>query len=251
MHSLLPTAIHSLVGLLAAGILAGCASTQPQQQITTRNVEGAMVADDQQLYIFTIGETLRVDAAPFQRYRALMDSPVKDALACSLMVFQQDRREQGSKAQVHGSYGMLLHAAQVTPQQAQALGLVRVEVSAKEAAQAQERAGGWGSQPPTTRYQLSMDPACGLPLTGGSYYSVVFESTGQWVKLPNQKALLAQSRWPKPLVARSVVLLPPSKTSDLEMGMDIGGALLGVAALPVVLPAMLLVIPFLGPDHWK
>lgn len=252
MRTSLSATTHTVACLLAAGMLAGCAtSSQPELHISKRRVEGALVAADQQLYVFSLGQTLRFDAAPFQRYRALMDSPLKDALACSLMVFRKEVRNAGEKERVQGSYGMLLHTAQVTPTQAQAFGLVHIDVSAKEAAAAKATASGWHAKPPSTRYELGMDPACGLPVSGGSYYSVVFESDGQWVELPNHSALLAQSRWPTPLEARSVMILHGKKTSDLKMGLDIGGAALGVAAFPIVLPVMLLALPFLGPDHWK
>lgn len=253
MRTSLSTTSHTMAWLLAAGVLAGCAtSTQPDYQFSTRSVDGAFVSTDQQLYLFTLGKTLRFDAAPFLRYRALMDSPLKEALACSLMVFHNDRRNAADRERVHGSYGMLLHAAQVTPQQAQAFGLERMEVTAKEATAAKAAAGGWHAQPPRTRYALGLDPACGLPVSGGSYYSAVFESDGQWVQLPHWEALLAQSRWSTPMQARQVVVLAGQKTSDLKMGLEIGGAALGALTLPITLPVMLLLtVPFMGPDDWK
>jgi hypothetical protein len=252
MRKIFSIASHATACLLAAGVLAGCASSmQPKEYISKSLVDGAMVADDQHLYLFSLGQVMRFDAAPFQRYRALMDSPAKEALACSLMVLTTDYRRPEGKAAVHGSYGVLLHAAQVTPAQAQELGLQRVDVNAKEAAAAKERAWGWLAKPPRTPYELGLDPACGLPDGGGSYYSAVFESDGRWVELPNRAALLEQSRWPKQLQGRQVTLHPPKKSSAAQTGLEAGGTVLGVVALPVVLPAMLLALPFLGPDHWK
>ena len=77
------------------------------------------MADDGQLYLLPrYDEPMRFNAAPFREYRALMDSPLREAVACAQMYFHEDWRDPANKAKVHGSYALLLRPEQVTAQQA-------------------------------------------------------------------------------------------------------------------------------------
>lgn len=237
------------VKLMAVLLVSGCAS-QPEQYQSTRSVEAAVLAEDGHLYLRSLDKTLRFDGAPFQDYRALLDSPLRKAVVCTLMYMRSDLRGDVDPSHVRGSYGMLLDASQVTPDQAQQFGLVRLEVSAKEAANAVLANQGF-RKPPSNRYEQGFDRACNLSASGGSYYSALFESDGQWVQLPEYAALFQQSRFPQPIQARMESIRPPRQRSGLGMTGSVLGTAAGIAALPIVLPAFALSIPFLGPEHWK
>ncbi|MGE8317684.1 MAG: hypothetical protein ACN6O3_03000 [Comamonas sp.] len=245
-----PFSIAAALAALALALLSGCASG-PGRQMYTQTFDGAFVASDGHLYLFTpIGDqTLRVDAAPFRAYRALMDSPLQSAVACARMYLRMDWQDPANQGRVDGRYGLLLRAEQVTPAQAAQFGLQRLKVTAQEAAIA-DNVTRKLSRPPNGDYEFALDPACKLPATGGSYYSAVFQSQGQWVQLPDRAALAARSRWPQPIVARMDRTNPPSASSGSAVA-GAAGEMLGAALAPVALPVFVLAIPFLGPDHWK
>ncbi|WP_284335027.1 hypothetical protein [Comamonas sp. NoAH] len=234
------------VSVMVGGLLPACASL-PEEHLYTRRVEGAFLAADNHLYLLSLGKTLRFDGAPFRRYRALVESPLKQAVACSRMYLREDMRIDADKLKVYGSYAMLLHADQVRPEQAEQFGLVLLQVSAKDAAKAASAGQGLSAKPLRQRYELAADPACDLPATGGRYYSALFESVGQWVQLPDYEKLLDKSRLPQPIQARAELVRPPRAPS----GSGVVGTALGVAALPITLPVFVLSIPFLGSEHWK
>ncbi|MQP76476.1 hypothetical protein CQ393_11305 [Stenotrophomonas sp. MYb238] len=212
--------------------LTGCMSV-PEFHVGTERVDGAFVSTDGKLYLLGTTRSAVFDAAPFGAYRALMDSPLKDAVACARLNYRIDVKGSAAAETVHGTYGMLLHADRVAPEQAARFGLQRLEVAALD-----------DPARVPDRYLKAADPACGLPSAGGSYYSVLFEGDGTWVRLPDSYALIEKSRLPTPIEAR----LEVNRTAaPLFNPLQVAGGVVGVAAIPVFLVS----IPFLGPDHWK
>ncbi|MGB3067048.1 MAG: hypothetical protein WBC18_00795, partial [Ottowia sp.] len=117
-----------ILSALCLGLLSGCASG-PEEHASSREITGAFVADDGQLYLLPrYDEPMRFNAAPFREYRALMDSPLREAVACAQMYFHEDWRDPANKAKVHGSYALLLRPEQVTAEQAAQFKLERIEV---------------------------------------------------------------------------------------------------------------------------
>lgn len=122
-----------ILSALCLGLLSGCASG-PEEHASSREITSAFVADDGQLYLLPrYDQPMRFNAAPFREYRALMDSPLREAVACAQMYFHEDWRDPADKAKVHGSYALLLQPEQVTPQQAEQFKLERIEVPPREA----------------------------------------------------------------------------------------------------------------------
>ncbi len=246
--------LTAFTALAALSVLTGCATRTDDTQTHRRDVDGAFLAADKHLYLFVDKRTLRVDGAPFQNYRALMDSPLQQAVACSRLYINSDERAGADNTQVRGSYSLLLHADRVTPEQAKQFGLLELKISDWEVAYAQKIYSGPNAQPPSSHYQMGFDPACKLPATGGRYYSAVFRSDGQWVELPNRAELLEKSRFATPIYASVRVLQKAGNSASGAAAMDAAGSALGttlgIVALPVTLPVLILSIPFLGPDSW-
>ncbi len=120
-----------ILSALCLGLLGGCASG-PEEHVWNREVTSAFVAEDGQLYLLPRYDApMRFNAAPFREYRALMDSPLREAVACAQMYFHEDWRDPANKAKVHGSYALLLRPEQVTPEQAAQFKLERIEVPAR------------------------------------------------------------------------------------------------------------------------
>lgn len=237
-----------ILSALCLGLLSGCASG-PEQHTSIREITGAFVADDGQLYLLPrYDEPMRFDAAPFRDYRALMDSPLREAVVCAQMYFHEDWRDPANKAKVHGSYALLLRPEQVTPQQAAQFRLERIDVTPREAKVVDERAR-YYLPLERTRYSLAFDRACDLSKKGGSYYSALFEGDGERVQLPHAAALAEKAALAQPINARAERILP-----EREDGPGVGsaaGKVLGAALIPVAVPVFVLSLPFLGPDHWK
>ena len=212
--------------------LSGCMSV-PSSYVGKEIVKGAFVSTDGKLYLLGSQRSAVFDAAPFRVYRELMDSPLKEAVACARLNYRTEAKGSDPAKTVRGSYGMLLHADRVTPEQAAQFGLQRLDVGAI-------------NDPATVpeRYLRAADPACGLPAEGGRYYSVMFEGDGTWVYLPDVFTLIEKSRLPAPIEARLEV---NHVSGPLFKPLQVVGGVVGVAAIPVFLVS----IPFLGPDHWK
>jgi len=224
-----------VTGLALASLLlslSGCMSV-PEHHVGTERVDGAFVSTDGRLYLLGTLRTAVFDAAPFRAYRELMDSPLKDAVACARLNYRLDVKGNAPAEMVRGTYGMLLHADRVTPEQAAHFGLQRLDVAALD-----------DPARVPDRYLKAADPACGLPSGGGQYYSVLFEGDGVWVRLPDTHALIEKSRLPTPIEARLEV---NRAAAPLFNPLQAVGGVVGVAAIPVFLVS----IPFLGPDHWK
>lgn len=72
-----------ILSALCLGLLSACASG-PEQHTSIREITGSFVANDGQLYLLPrYDEPMRFDAAPFRDYRALMDSPLREAVVCA------------------------------------------------------------------------------------------------------------------------------------------------------------------------
>jgi len=150
-----------ILSALCLGLLGGCASG-PEEHVWNREVTSAFVAEDGQLYLLPrYDEPMRFNAAPFREYRALMDSPLREAVACAQMYFHEDWRDPANKAKVHGSYALLLRPEQVTAEQAAQFKLERIEVLPREAKAVEERARYYLPMD-RTRYALAFDRACNL-----------------------------------------------------------------------------------------
>lgn len=242
------TSILFTFSALCLALLSGCA-TGPEEHTSSREISAAFVADDGQLYLLPrFEEPMRFNAAPFREYRALMDSPLREAVACAQMYFHEDWRDPANKAKVHGSYALLLRPEQVTPQQAAQFKLERIEVPPREANYVDERARYYLPQD-RSRYALAFDRACNLSKKGGSYYSALFEGDGERVKLPDAAALAEKAKLAQPISARAQRILP--EREDKPGVGAAAGKVLGAALVPVAVPVFMLSLPFLGPDHWK
>ncbi|MFL0335584.1 hypothetical protein [Stenotrophomonas maltophilia] len=237
-----------ILSVLCLGLLSGCASG-PEVNTSSREITAAFVADDGQLYLLPrFEEPMRFNAAPFREYRALMDSPLREAVACAQMYFHEDWRDPANKSKVHGSYALLLRPEQVTPEQAAQFRLEWIEVIPREAKSVDERARYYLPQD-RTRYALAFDRACNLSTKGGSYYSVLFEGDGERVKLPDAAALAEKAKLAQPISARAQRIQP--EDADKPGVGTAAGKVLGAALIPVAVPVFVLSLPFLGPDHWK
>ena len=226
-----------ILSALCLGLLSGCASG-PEEHASSREITGAFVAE----------EPMRFNAEPFREYRALMDSPLREAVACAQMYFHEDWRDPANKAKVHGSYALLLRPEQVTPEQAAQFKLERIEVLPREAKYVDERTRYYLPMD-RTRYALAFDRACNLSKKGGSYYSALFEGDGERVKLPDAAALAEKGKLAQPISARAQRILP--EREDKPGVGTAAGKVLGAALIPVAVPVFVLSLPFLGPDHWK
>lgn len=120
-------------GMAAAGLallsLSGCMSV-PEFHVGTERVDGAFVSTDGRLYLLGTLRTAVFDAAPFRAYRELMDSPLKDAVACTRLNYRLDVKGNAPAETVRGTCAMLLHADRVSPEQAARFGLQRLDVAA-------------------------------------------------------------------------------------------------------------------------
>jgi len=242
------TSILLIFSALCLALLSGCASG-PEEHTSGREVTGAFVADDGKLYLLPrYDEPMRFDAAPFRDYRALMDSPLREAVVCAQMYFREDWRDPANKAKVHGSYALLLRPEQVTAAQAAQFRLERLEVTPREAKAVEERSR-YYLPLEWTRYALAFDRTCNLSKKGGSYYSALFEGDGERVQLPDAAALAEKAKLPQPISARAVRILP--EREDKPGVGTAAGKVLGAALVPVAVPVFVLSLPFLGPDHWK
>lgn len=242
------TSILLIFSALCLALLSGCASG-PEEHTSGREITGAFVADDGQLYLLPrYDEPMRFDAAPFRDYRALMDSPLRGAVVCAQMYFHEDWRDPATKAKVHGSYALLLRPEQVTAEQAAQFKLERIEVTPREAKVVDERAR-YYLPLERSRYSLAFDRACNLPKKGGSYYSALFEGDGERVQLPDAAALAAKAKLPQSITARAERIQP--EETDKPGAGTAAGKVLGAALIPVAVPVFVLSLPFLGPDHWK
>ncbi len=237
-----------ILSALCLGLLSGCASG-PEEHASSREITSAFVADDGQLYLLPrYDEPMRFNAAPFREYRALMDSPLREAVACAQMYFHEDWRDPANKAKVHGSYALLLRPEQVTAEQAAQFKLERIEVPPREAKAVEERTRYYLPMD-RTRYALAFDRACNLSRKGGSYYSALFEGDGERVQLPDAAALAEKGKLAQPINARAQRILP--EREDKPGVGSAAGKVLGAALIPVAVPVFVLSLPFLGPDHWK
>lgn len=242
------TSILFTFSALCLGLLSGCASG-PEEHASTREITSAFVADDDQLYLLPrYDEPMRFNAAPFRDYRALMDSPLREAVACAQMYSHEDWRDPANKAKVHGSYALLLRPEQVTAEQAAQFKLERIEVPSREAKAVEERARYYLPMD-RTRYALAFDRACNLSKKGGSYYSALFEGDGERVQLPDAAALAEKGKLVQPINARAQRIL--QEREDKPGVSSAAGKVLGAALVPVAVPVFVLSLPFLGPDHWK
>ena len=243
------TSILFTLSVLCLTLLSGCASG-PDYHHSNREITGAFVADDGKLYLLPVyDEPMRFDAAPFRDYRALMDSPLREAVVCAQLYFREDWRVPADRTKVHGSYALLLRPEQVTPEQAAQFKLERLEISPRVA----KATAALTRQPyileARTRYELAANPDCNLSRQGGSYYSALFESDGERVKLPDAAALATKAKLPQSITARAE-RIRPDDTDKPGVG-TAAGKVLGAALVPVAVPVFVLSLPFLGPDHWK
>jgi hypothetical protein len=127
------TSIRFILSALCLTLLSGCASG-PEYHHYSREITSAFVADDGKLYLLPVyDEPMRFDAAPFRDYRALMDSPLREAVVCAQMYIREDWRVPADRTKVHGSYALLLRPEQVTPEQAAQFKLERLEISPRVA----------------------------------------------------------------------------------------------------------------------
>lgn len=242
------TSILFTFSALCLGLLSGCA-TGPEEHTSSREISAAFVADDGQLYLLPrFEEPMRFNAAPFREYRALMDSSLREAVACAQMYFHEDWRDPANKAKVHGSYALLLRPEQVTLEQAARFKLERIEVLPREAKYVDERAR-YYLPLDRSRYALAFDRACNLSKKGGSYYSALFEGDGERVKLPDAAVLAEKAKLAQPISARAQ-RIQPEREDKPGVGAA-AGKVLGAALVPVAVPVFVLSLPFLGPDHWK
>jgi hypothetical protein len=161
IHDDMRTSVLFTFSALCPALLSGCANGQ-EEHTSSREITGAFVADDGQLYLLPrFEEPMRFNAAPFREYRALMDSPLREAVACAQMYFHEDWRDPANKAKVHGSYALLLRPEQVTPEQPAQFKRERIEVIPREAKYVDERARYYLPQD-RSRYALAFDRACNL-----------------------------------------------------------------------------------------
>lgn len=172
--------IASLAFVSLLLILSGCMSV-PSSYVGKEIVKGALVSTDGKLYLLGNQRSAVFDAAPFRVYRELMDNPLKEAVACARLNYHTEAKGNDPAKTVRGSYGMLLQADRVTPEQAAQFGLQRLDVGAI-------------NDPATVpeRYLRAADPACGLPTEGGRYPGVMFEGDGTWVYLPDVFTLIEE-----------------------------------------------------------
>jgi len=241
------TSVLFTFSALCLALLSGSASG-PEEHASSREITGAFVADDGQLYLLPrFEEPMRFNSAPFREYRALMDSPLREAVACAQLYCHEDWRDPANKAKVHGSY-VLLRPEQVTPEQVAQFKLERIEVTPREAKSVDERAR-YHLPQDRSRYALAFDRACNLSKKDGSYCSALFEGDGERVKLPDAAALAEKGKLAQPISARAQRILP--EREDKPGVGTAAGKVLGAALVPVAVPVSLLSLPFLGPDHWK
>jgi len=243
------TSVLFILSALCLTLLSGCASG-PEYHHYSREITSAFVADDGKLYLLPVyDEPMRFDAAPFRDYRALMDSPLREAVVCAQLYIREDWRVPADRTKVHGSYALLLRPEQVTPEQAAQFKLERLEISPQVAKAIDELTRRPYILEARTRYELAANPDCNLSRKGGSYYSALFESDGERVKLPDAAALAAKAKLPQSITARAE-RIQPEETDKPGVG-TAAGKVLGAALVPVAVPVFVLSLPFLGPDHWK
>lgn len=248
-HHDMRTSVLFILSALCLTLLSGCASG-PDYHHSNREITSAFVADDGKLYLLPVyDEPMRFDAAPFRDYRALMDSPLREAVVCAQLYFREDWRVQADRAKVHGSYALLLQPEQVTPEQAAQFKLERLEISPRVAKAIDELTRRPYILEARTRYELAADPDCNLSRKGGSYYSALFEGDGERVQLPDAAALAAKAKLPQSITARAERIQP--EAADKAGAGTAAGKVLGAALIPVAVPVFVLSLPFLGPDHWK
>lgn len=254
-HYDMRTSVFFILSALCLSLLSGCASG-PDYHHSSREITGAFVADDGKLYLLPVyDEPMRFDAAPFRDYRALMDSPLREAVVCAQLYFREDWRVPADRAKVHGSYALLLRPEQVTPEQAAQFKLERLEISPRVA----KAIDGLTRRPyileARSRYELAANPDCNLPRKGGSYYSALFEGDGERVQLPDAAALAAKAKLPQSITARAERIQPEDKDKPKDKDKPgvgtAAGKVLGAALVPVAVPVFVLSLPFLEPDHWK
>lgn len=243
------TSILFTLSVLCLTLLSGCASG-PDYHHYSREITSAFVADDGKLYLLPVyDEPMRFDAAPFRDYRALMDSPLRQAVVCAQLYIREDWRVAADRSKVHGSYALLLRPEQVTPEQAAQFKLERLEISPRVAKAIDELTRRPYILEARSRYELAANPDCNLSRKGGSYYSALFESDGERVKLPDAAALGEKAKLPQSITARAE-RIRPDDTDKPGVG-TAAGKVLGAALIPVAVPVFVLSLPFLGPDHWK
>lgn len=176
--------------LLAALVLLGCSACATAGQ-GARNqqdtIRGAFQSPDK---VYLLGDARDYEIAPkgFAAYKALIDSPLKDAVLCGGMEANLWFGLDAGPPQVFGRYMLLFDAAQVSPAQAEAFGLQRLDVDTRTPMREQPYA-----------YRVAADPRCALPQGHLQLYSVTFEGQGRVVRLQDREALLAASALPQPL----------------------------------------------------
>lgn len=170
-------------------------------------------------------------------------------MVCAQLYFREDWRVPADRAKVHGSYALLLRPEQVTPEQAAQFKLERLEISPRVAKAIDELTRRPYILEARSRYELAANPDCNLSRKGGSYYSALFESDGERVKLPDAAALAEKTKLPQSITARAERIRPDD--TNKPGGGTAAGKVLGAALVPVAVPVFVLSLPFLGPDHWK
>ena len=206
------------------------------------------MADDGQLYLLPrYDEPMRFNAAPFREYRALMDSPLREAVACAQMYFHEDWRDPANKAKVHGSYALLLLPEQVTAELAGQFKLERIEVLPREAKAVEERARYYLPMD-RTRYALAFDRACSLSGRAAAITARCSRATASGCSC---RMLRRWQRRETGTADQCAGAADPAGAGG-QAGCGFGGGQgAGAALIPVAVPVFVLSLPFLGPDHWK